>query len=87
MAFTRLKEFLGLAAIQALGGSLAATLHRDGFLTTKARQNNADLLFRRIVLAGFAVDGCDQTVSQSFIGSTSLIHLHSLTVTMNQKFS
>jgi hypothetical protein len=34
-----------------------------------------------------AADGFDQLVSRSFAGSGFLVHLHSLTVTMNQKSS
>jgi hypothetical protein len=38
-------------------------------------------------LPGFAADGFDQLGSRSFAGSGFLVHLHSLTVTMNQKSS
>jgi len=60
------QELLRPIVIEALGDPFAPTQRSNALLTAQAGQDNADLLFRRIMFACLATDTPDQAISGIF---------------------
>jgi hypothetical protein len=73
--------------IQALCDAFTTAKNRDAFFATQSGQDNADLLLRRIGLAGPAADVLNNLVGCIFRCGWLLRHLDLLIDKMNQKSS
>jgi hypothetical protein len=73
--------------IQALYDAFTTAKNRDAFFATQSGQDNADLLLRRIGLAGPAADVLNNLVGCIFRCGWLLRHLDLLIDKMNQKSS
>src|SRR5690606_29238111 len=72
------QEFLRPVVIKALGNPLAPTQRGDRFLSTQSLQNDADLLFSTILLAGCTTNVLDDLLRRRFPCPGFLSHLRSL---------
>jgi len=81
------QKLLRPVVIQALGDALSPTQLRDAVLATKSVQHDADLLFRRILLARGPPNVLHDPLGRRLLALGFLSHLHSLMVTMSQKSS
>ena len=81
------RKLLGPCVIEALGNAFMAAKLANAGLAPKAVQNDTDLLFGRMTLAGCPPDVLHDPLGRGFTGHGFLSHLHSLMVTMSQKSS
>src|SRR6266851_887306 len=81
------EELLRPAVIKPLGDTLPTAQLGNAGLAPQAVQNNADLLFRRILLAGRSPDALHKTLRRRVGRGGFLSHRVSLRVTMSRKSS
>ena len=71
------QKLLRSVVIQALGDALSPTQLRDAVLATKSVQHDADLLFRRILLARGPPNVLHDPLGRRLLALGFLSHLHS----------